>query len=341
MLSIITFNCNGLTDVDKLQKIFSIFEEKRYGIILLQETFFSDAFVEQIKYKWNGPMFCANSNNGRQGVAILVRNDLKECVTHVENFEGRYVHIVLNMNGKQFNIFNVYAPNVMNDRVVFFDFLYTKLQKGYDNIILGGDFNTTLGDYDRSGVTKHTENICVRKIKTISCKFNLSDIWRNRNQQCSVFSRKQVRNGILSQSRIDYFLVSKNLSSFVSKIVHSDTSFSDHGYVNMVLDLDEIERGPGLWVLNNSFLHEDDYIDTITKLIQNAKVDEMYTTEPLLWWDNLKYKIKRVSKIYGKNRWKTRNESYYKIQNKLSDISAKLVDSTDNRLTQQISRSKS
>ena len=39
---------------------------------------------------------------------------------------------------------------------------------------------------------------------------------------------------------------------------------SDHDKVTIKLDLSEIERGPGLWKISNSYLHEPDYVKEIT-----------------------------------------------------------------------------
>jgi hypothetical protein len=56
-----------------------------------------------------------------------------------------------------------------------------------------------------------------------------------------------------------------------------------------------IERGPGIWVLNNSLLSNEEYVKRVRDIISEAVECKLYTTEPLVWWDNLKYKIKRLN----------------------------------------------
>jgi hypothetical protein len=36
----------------------------------------------------------------------------------------------------------------------------------------------------------------------------------------------------------------------------------------------------------------------------------LYTTEPLVWWDNLKYKIKKISQIFSENLAKEKRKAY-------------------------------
>ena len=57
--------------------------------------------------------------------------------------------------------------------------------------------------------------------------------------------------------------------------------------------------------------------------------NSLYESEFLIWWDNLKYKIKRFSQIFGKDLQKKKNLEYYKIQNKLQQISEKIATGED------------
>lgn len=175
----------------------------------------------------------------------------------------------------------MFLIDMLQDRDLFFTLIEDELLNCSDNVILGGDFNTTPDSLDRSGVTVHTNNYCVEKLKHVTA-YDLNDVWRSRNRDCSVFSRKQVRDGVISQSRIDYFLVSRSFSIFVQKVYYHDTSFSDHGIVNLKLDLDQVEKGPGLGILNNQFLFEDEYVLKIRNLICNKKKNELFETDLFL-----------------------------------------------------------
>lgn len=111
VLNIVSLNCNGLKDIDKLQCAFSHFYENHSNIVvLLQETFWSDVLVQQIKEKWNGNIIYSNGPDGRQGVAVLVSNDIRESVKFCKGINGRFLHVNVNFDGNDFDVFNRYAP---------------------------------------------------------------------------------------------------------------------------------------------------------------------------------------------------------------------------------------
>lgn len=131
---------------------------------------------------------------------------------------------------------------------------------------------------------------------------------------------------MLSQIRIDYFLLSSSLVQHVQNVYYNDTCFSDHCFVNLRLDLEsDIEKRPGMWILNNLFLTENEYTFKIKRIIAESKTDDLYKAYPLIWWDHLKYKIKRASQLYGKARNKATKTEYYRLHNKLQDLSAAIA----------------
>lgn len=111
-----SWNCNGLCNVDKMKKIFSLFVEKKYDMIGLQETHWKDEFIDMYKHLWNGEIIYNNYDSSARGVAFLIRNDLKENVEFVNGFDGRFLHIKYKDNEETFDIINVYAPNKVADR---------------------------------------------------------------------------------------------------------------------------------------------------------------------------------------------------------------------------------
>lgn len=56
---------------------------------------------------------------------------------------------------------------------------------------------------------------------------------------------------------------------------------------------DDVERGFGIWILNNLLFYDDIYKGKIVELIEREKVCILYNILLLVWWDNLKYKIKK------------------------------------------------
>ncbi|CAC5395157.1 unnamed protein product [Mytilus coruscus] len=275
--------------------------------------------IKRDKTIWDGDIFYCNSGNNRQGVAILVSKKLKNIFLEVENDNGRFIHIKGKINDKLIDIYNIYAPNNVNERYEFFLKCKQKISKG-KYVLVAGDFNTTLSSLDKSGKTLHCNDKAVKSLCNFMQEKGLYDIWRNRNVNTKVFSRKQVVQGFLTQSRIDYFLVSLDLKSCIKNIHYKDTSFSDHSIVSMKVDFCNVERGPGVWIFNNSFLQDELFTDKMKRLFAEEIGSDFYVSNPLIWWDNLKFTIKRLSQIYGKEKQKDLNREYYKLQNKNSRI---------------------
>ncbi|CAC5423465.1 unnamed protein product [Mytilus coruscus] len=169
--NVISLNCNGLCDINKRNCIFSLCNDRYYDIICLQETFWNDLMVERIKKDkiiWNGDIFYSNSGNNRQGVAILVSKKLKNMFSEVANENGRYIHINGKINDEIIDIYNIYAPNNVNERCDFFLKCKDKISNG-KYVLVAGDFNTTLSSLDKSGKTLHCNDKAVKPC-TILCK---------------------------------------------------------------------------------------------------------------------------------------------------------------------------
>lgn len=177
--------------------------------------------------------------------------------------------------------------------------------------------NTTFSQLDRLN-TIHLNDNAVSILRNMCIDKQLYDVWRKRNPESNVYSWKRLINGILKMSRIDYFLVSKSLSSAIRNIYYKHTTLSDHNFVFMNINLTKAERGPGVWVLNNQFLRDDMYTSKIENLVNHELAEPLYLSDILVWWDNLKYKIRKLSQLHGKNRNKKLNEKYNRIQRQLN-----------------------
>ena len=50
MVLLCTFNCNGLKNVNNFQKFLSVVDDKKLGIVLLQDTFWDDNYIDSVKH---------------------------------------------------------------------------------------------------------------------------------------------------------------------------------------------------------------------------------------------------------------------------------------------------
>ena len=70
------------------------------------------------------------------------------------------------------------------------------------------------------------------------------------------------------QARLDYFLVSNNIMSFVENVVIQNSYRSDHTGVILTISLSQIKKGRGLWKFNNSLLTDKQYVQTVKEIIK-------------------------------------------------------------------------
>ncbi|CAC5423448.1 unnamed protein product [Mytilus coruscus] len=83
-----------------------------------------------------------------------------------------------------------------------------------------------------------------------------------------------------------------------------------------------VERGPGIWVLNNTVLSNVNYVKRVKEIIVESMNCSLYDSEPLIWWDNLKYRIKRYSQVFSSDLVKEKKKEFFYIQNKIQRLCA-------------------
>lgn len=94
--------------------LFSLFVEKKFDIIGLQETHWKDEFIDRYKHLAIGEINYNNNDSLSRGEAIL-----KEYVEFVHGFVRRFLHIKYKDNEETFDMIKVFAPNKVADRSSF------------------------------------------------------------------------------------------------------------------------------------------------------------------------------------------------------------------------------
>ena len=110
-----------------------------------------------------------------------------------------------------------------------------------DATIVGGDFNCYDCELDKFGGNASIAK-CLSDFKST---FKFVDVWRKLHRR----SRQMIwfNAGHSLGSRLDKFLVSPNLVSFVSNCDILPCVLSDHDFIDISLDFkDLIPRGPGI-----------------------------------------------------------------------------------------------
>jgi len=61
-----------------------------------------------------------------------------------------------------------------------------------------------------------------------------------------------------------------------------------------------VKRGSGVWVLNVEVLKNEEYVLSIKEIIEKEKENEMYSEDKRIWWENVKYLVKKFIIKYCK-----------------------------------------
>lgn len=294
-----SINLRGGVNPEKINRLIT--ETERADIVLLQETNWSDNIAEGIRRRMDGDLFYNNSGKKGRGVAFMVKRNVCDRITEIySDKEGKILILCFEKEAEKLMVCNIHAPNEDSERVDFFNHLGF-LMEAWGEMFVMGDFNTILGKDDVGELMVFSADRGRAALSNIMMKHNLVDAWRERNIGKREYSRTQIVKDTVKQSRIDFVLMKKEMLNYVKKLYYKRCNFSDHNYVVLQLDLSDIKRGPGLWHLNTEVLKDNLYKLEMESLIVGSLRDiRLYENCVGVWWDNLKYDIKKYTITYCK-----------------------------------------
>ena len=231
-LLVILFNVNDLRQNLKRKSIFYHLKNKKFGIILLQETHSSIGDETLWQYEWGGKIIFAHGNSNSKGTAILIRQSFAcEVKATYADSSGRFLLTEIKINDENLVYFNVYAPN--KDDSNFFDTFFTEVSNFLNaNLIFGEDWNLVLNNLlDKDGGPPHANRKSKKRLKSYIDFFNLADIF------CITYPMKKVYKRFQSQpytaTRID-FLISNSLVSNVNSTKINQSIRCDQKIVSLI-----------------------------------------------------------------------------------------------------------
>ena len=215
-------------------------------------------------------------------------------------------------------LINAYAPNKDKDQVNFFNKLLSILQNenldSVDNIILGGDLNCPLNPLlDKKGGVMTKRKSVVSCVEDFKGKLDLVDIWRSKNPDLKSFTWSQKSPQVFC--RLDYWLISNNLSDFVELTEIIPAVRTDHDAISLELGkLEDELKGPGNWKMNCSILDDEDYEEDITRMIPLwiAEGQKEFTDNRMIW-DWIKYNTRAHAIQYSKRKAKERGKKEFDL----------------------------
>ena len=241
-LKLISINVNGMRDNKKRSVIFNWLKEKNFDICLVQESHCATQDdVNTWSKEWKGKSYWSPGTKMSRGVACLIKHNLDITIVHTDKDpNGRYLCVDLNIDDIKISIANIYAPNSPQERKSFFKKLNEKLdlkQQGNEDrdLILTGDFNCTLNPvFDRrnnKGDNVHINDTGNTELINLMTDQSIEDVWRRRNpkQRRYTYFKKNSKTA----SRIDFWLVSKTLSSYILNANIINAPLSDHSAITI------------------------------------------------------------------------------------------------------------
>ena len=136
-------------------------------------------------------------------------------------------------------------------------------------LIVGGDRNCTLSKKDKLGRTAWAKTIYRNLILTSMDMFDLIDIQKARHPKLCKFTYESKAKGM--KSRIDFFLMAKNLTRSAKKTEIYPSIAPDHNAIYISLSwVNETPRGPGFWKFNNTLLKDEKYPDAVRETYANT-----------------------------------------------------------------------
>ena len=172
--------------------------------------------------------------------------------------------ITVTLNGQKLSLSNIYAPKDHVNQLQFMQELNNCIidKRELTSLIVGGDRNCTGSKKDKIGGAPWKPSCYRNLLLTTMEMFDSVDIQRMRHPKLGKFTYES--KSLKLKSRIDFFLIAKNLSRDVknSEIYRAITPDHDAIYISLSWP-NKLRRGPGLWKLNNTLLNHMQYVSTV------------------------------------------------------------------------------
>ena len=267
-LSIVSVNCQGLNNSQKRRDVFHYLRNKKYSVYFLQDTHFEKNMEKYISAEWGYQACFSSYTSNSRGVAILFNNNFEFKLKRVIKDDlGNFIIALVEIQNSNFLFVNIYGPN--RDDPEFYNNLKQKINGfGVENVIIAGDFNLVLDSVRDYHNYKHINNPKAKEaVDDMIESLDLNDIWRDINPECLRYTWR--RTNPFQQARLDFFLISDTVVSFVEDVEIECGYRTDHSAVLLNLVFEKNIKRNTFWKFNSSLLKDKAYLDEINLEIKN------------------------------------------------------------------------
>ncbi|XP_063297700.1 adhesion G protein-coupled receptor F5-like [Pelobates fuscus] len=276
----------GLNNPKKRHALLRWAHSQKADILLVQETHFTPHKHFPLQNKHYNRSFHANSPEAKtKGVAVILKASCP--LTDVQAFpdkQGRYLTLTGKIGPSTYSITSLYAPTTPDPAFwQTFSAHLTTLKATFT--IVGGDCNATHHPtLDRTTKSQgeprpsHNDAPFSQFLHT----HNLLDIWRAQHPSTRDYTFYSHPHN--TYSRIDYFLISPNITSRITHTSIGHITWSDHADISLTLSIPNMTR-PWTWKLNSQLLQ--DKLGTMS-LAENIKeyftLNDPSVSSPITLW---------------------------------------------------------
>ena len=324
VINVISINIRGLRDTSKRRNVFN-FYRTRCDVLCIQETHSTKEDEGVWTSEWGGRAFFSHGEKNSRGTATFINRKFKDKITKMSSdVAGRFVSLTINHQDENVLLTNIYGPN--HDAPKFFEQILQQNQENCDKTVIIGDFNTVPDACkDRNNHQSSNNSRASEMIQLMSEELHMTEIWRARNPDKQRYSWyrtiKQPRFKIQA-SRIDYALVSNNITSQIHDTFYLNGLQTDHSAFFLGIDMKHIDRGRSYWKMNTTYLSNPEFVKSANKKIEELK-SQLEKLNAIEKWDLFKMKMKHFCIEYSK-----RSASDDRIA--ISQLSEKITEMEEN-----------
>ena len=223
---------------------------------------------------------------------MLVKDHLEFVVKSVlTDNKGRYILLNANIQGTDYILGNIYAPNKVQQQCSFFDEIQNKLDDFISDpelkVIIGSDFNVVTDlDLDCFGGSP-SEKESAKRVKDICLNCDLIDIWRIHNPDCKRFTWRQ-KNPLIQ--RLDFWLISDSCQDEVEETDIKTVIRTDHSAITISFNgIESQKHGPSYWKFNASLIEDENYVTLMNEKIPEWIKEFEDVNNKRVLWDLVKY----------------------------------------------------
>ncbi|CAM5163227.1 unnamed protein product [Eretmochelys imbricata] len=315
-LIITTWNTRGCRMALRRSQVLSFLREGGYSVVFLQEIHTDPTAEDSWQLEGGDGVYFSHFTVRQAGVATLFSPDLRPEVLEVtEAVLGHLLHLWVRMEGLVINLINIYAPTTSPKRPQFYqrvsDFLSTL--DSHECLVLGGDFNTTLEEQNRSGA--ELIPAAVNILRGIVEHHSLVDVWHDHHpDDTSTFTFVRVEAHRSHHSRLDRIYLSRfHLSRAHSSNIRP-APFSDHHLATITACLRAERPGLAYWHFNKSLLEDEGFMTSFREFWLAWREQRQAFPLARRWWDLGKVRAKLFCRDYTRGTSRRRNAAIEQLE---------------------------